>query len=245
LENKVKLLIGLQDCDNRIRDAQNQKREKPIQIESLQKELDTSEAQLKAAIDELELNKRARRESERGIEELEDRIKKSNIKLNNIKSNKEYAAALKELDDLEKEKTRTEDNLIEIMEQIEALEEKCASNKTKGELLKKNFEIERDEILKELKVLDAVLESLENERSEFCKAIDESLLKKYDILRQNKEGLSISPVFNGICQACHMGIPPQKFNELIRGDTLMTCPCCSRIIYWGEDERFKRILEKD
>jgi hypothetical protein len=245
LENKVKLLIGLQDCDNRIRDAQNQKREKPIQIESLQKELDTSEAQLKAAIDELELNKRARRESERGIEELEDRIKKSNIKLNNIKSNKEYAAALKELDDLEKEKTRTEDNLIEIMEQIEALEEKCASNKTKGELLKKNFEIERDEILKELKVLDAVLESLENERSEFCKAIDEGLLKKYDILRQNKEGLSISPVFNGICQACHMGIPPQKFNELIRGDTLMTCPCCSRIIYWGEDERFKRILEKD
>jgi hypothetical protein len=112
-------------------------------------------------------------------------------------------------------------------------------------LLKKNFEIERDEILKELKVLDAVLESLENERSEFCKAIDEGLLKKYDILRQNKEGLSISPVFNGICQACHMGIPPQKFNELIRGDTLMTCPCCSRIIYWGEDERFKRILEKD
>jgi hypothetical protein len=245
LEKKVKSLIGLQDCDNRIRDAQNQKKEKPIQFEGLQKELETSEAQLKAALDELELNKRARRESERGIEELEDRIKKSNIKLNNIKSNKEYAAALKELDDLEKEKTRTEDNLIEIMEQIEILEEKCASNKTKGELLKKNFEIECDEILKELKALDAVLESLENERSEFCKAIDEGLLKKYDILRQKKEGLSISPVVNGICQACHMGIPPQKFNELIRGDALMTCPCCSRIIYWGEDERFKHILEKD
>ena len=241
----MKLLIGLQDCDNKIRDAQNQKKEKPIQIEDLQKELETSEAHLKASLDELELNKRARRESERGIEELEDRIKKSNIKLNNIKSNKEYAAALKELDDIEKEKTRTEDNLIEIMEQIEALEEKCASNKTKGEYLKKNFEIESDEILKELKALDAVLESLENERSEFCKAIDEGLLKKYDILRRNKEGLSISPVVKGICQACHMGIPPQKFNELIRGDTLMSCPYCSRIIYWGEDERFKRTPEKD
>jgi hypothetical protein len=99
--------------------------------------------------------------------------------------------------------------------------------------------------LKELKALDAVLESLENERSEFCKAIDEGLLKKYDILRRNKEGLSISPVVKGICQACHMGIPPQKFNELIRGDTLMSCPYCSRIIYWGEDERFKRTFEKD
>jgi predicted nucleic acid-binding Zn-ribbon protein len=241
----MKLLIGLQDCDNRIRDAQNKKKEKPIRIEGLQKELEQSEGQLKAELDQLELNRRARRESEQGIEELEDRIKKSNIKLNNIKSNKEYTAALKELADLEKEKTLTEDGLIEIMEQIEILEKQCASNKTKGELLKKNFEMERDEILKELKGLDEALEGLENERSGFCKAIDEGLLKRYDILRHNKDGLSISPVVKGICQTCHMGIPPQKFNELIRGDTLMTCPSCSRIIYWGEDERFKRILEKD
>ena len=245
MEAKMKLLIGLQDCDNRIRDAQNKKIEKPIKIEDLQKELEASEAQLKAELNQLELNRRAKRESEQEIEELQSRIIKSNIKLNNIKSNKEYTAALKELADLEKEKTQTEDALIEIMEQIEILEEKCASNKTKGEVLKKKFKEERDEILKELKALDGALEGLENERVEFCKAIDEGLLKKYDMLRRNKEGLSISPVVKGICQACHMGIPPQKFNELIRGDTLMSCPYCSRIIYWGEDERFKRTLEKD
>jgi predicted nucleic acid-binding Zn-ribbon protein len=244
LEAKMKLLIGLQDCDIRIRDAQNKKEEKPIRIERLQKELDQSGSQLKAELNQLELNSRARRGSEQEIEQLESRIIKSNIKLNNIKSNKEYTAALKELADLEKEKTLMEDGLIEIMEQIETLEQKCVSNKTKGELLKKNFEIERDEISKELKALDEVLKNLERERADFCKAVDEGLLKRYDILRQNKEGLAISPVVKGICQSCHMGIPPQKFNELIRGDALMSCPYCSRIIYWGEDERFKNINEK-
>jgi predicted nucleic acid-binding Zn-ribbon protein len=244
LEVKMKLLIGLQDCDIRIRDAQNKKKEKPIRIERLQKELDQSESQLKAELDQLELNRRARRGSEQEIEELENRIIKSNIKLNNIKSNKEYTAALKELADSEKEKTLMEDGLIEIMEQIETLEQKCVSNNTKGELLKEKFEMARDESLKELKALDEVLESLENKRADFCKAIDEGLLKRYDILRQNKEGLAISPVVKGICQACHMGIPPQKFNELIRGDALMSCPYCSRMIYWGEDERFKNINEK-
>jgi len=244
LEAKMKLLIGLQDCDISIRDAQNKKKEKPIGIERLQKELEQSESQLKTELNQLELNRRARRGSEQEIEELENRIIKSNIKLNNIKSNKEYTAALKELADLEKEKTLMEDGLIEIMEQIETLEERCVSNKTKGEVLKENFKMERDEILKELKALDEVLESLKNERADFCKAVDEGLLKRYDILRQNKEGLAISPVVKGICQACHMGIPPQKFNELIRGDALMSCPYCSRIIYWGEDERFKNINEK-
>lgn len=244
MEAKMKLLIGLQDCDIRMRDAQNKKKEKPIRIERLQKELDQSESQLKAELNQLELNRRARRGSEQEIEELENRIRKSNIKLNNIKSNKEYTAALKELADLEKEKTLMEDGLIEIMEQIETLEERCVSNKTKGEVLKENFEMERDVILKELKALDKVVENLENERADFCKTIDEGLLKRYDILRQNKEGLAISPVVKGICQTCHMGLPPQKFNELIRGDALMSCPYCSRIIYWGEDERFKSILEK-
>lgn len=244
MEAKMKLLIGLQDCDISIRDAQNKKKEKPIGIERLQKELEQSESQLKTELNQLELNRRARRGSEQEIEELENRIIKSNIKLNNIKSNKEYTAALKELADLEKEKTLMEDGLIEIMEQIETLEERCVSNKTKGEVLKENFKMERDEILKELKALDEVLESLKNERADFCKAVDEGLLKRYDILRQNKEGLAISPVVKGICQACHMGIPPQKFNELIRGDALMCCPYCSRIIYWGEDERFKNINEK-
>jgi len=244
LEAKMKLLIGLQDCDIRIKDAQNKKKEKPIRIERLQKELDQSESQLKAELNQLESDKRARRESEQEIEELENRIVKSNIKLNNIKSNKEYAAALKELADLEKEKTLLEDTLIGIMEQIETLEKRCLSGKTKGEILKKQFKRDRDGILKELKSLDEVLKNLENERADFSKAVDEGLLKRYDALRRHKEGLAISPVVKGICQACHMGIPPQKFNELIRGDVLMSCPYCGRIIYWGEDERFNNTNEK-
>ena len=94
-----------------------------------------------------------------------------------------------------------EDGLIEIMEQIETLEQKCVSNKTKGELLRENFEIERDEILKELKALDKILASLENERADFCKSIDKGLLKKYDILRKNKEGLAIALLLKGFVRS--------------------------------------------
>ena len=77
-----------------------------------------------------------------------------------------------------------------------------------------------------------------------CETIDQDLLKRYIFLRERKGGQAIGPVVSGVCQICHMGIPPQKFNELIGGDSLLTCPNCNRLIYWGEDEHYQKLLNK-
>ena len=245
METSMELLISLQDLDNRIRLIQKKKEEKPANIKRLQEESDRRQKQLEETLNQLEVFKRERRETEREIEHIESQIQKSKIKLNNVKSNKEYKAALKELSELEKEKSILEDKILEIMEQLEALEEQCAVSKSERKELEEKFERERDEILREIEALDESLGILENERTRFCVAIDQVLLKRYDTLMQRKGGLAISPVTKGVCQTCHMGIPPQKFNELIRGNVLMTCPNCSRIIYWAEDERFKEAAEKN
>ncbi|NTV57425.1 MAG: hypothetical protein HGA74_09075, partial [Deltaproteobacteria bacterium] len=92
----------------------------------------------------------------------------------------------------------------------------------------------------ELLGLEKDLDALQKERSQLCCDFDQGLLKKYVFLRERKGGLAISSVVTGVCQTCHMGIPPQKFNELIRGNDLMTCPHCNRIIYWGEDQDFQK-----
>lgn len=244
MEEKMKLLIGLQDCDTRIKDAQNKKKEGPLKIKILQTDLAQSESELEAELNQLESYKGEKRAAELQIEELESNTVKSNIKLNNIKSNKEYKAALKELSDLEKEKALMEDKLLAIMEQIETLDKKCVVSKEKWEEMKENLQKENVAVLKKLKSLNKVLKGLEKERAHSCQAIDESLITRYDALRRNKDGFAISSVISGVCQMCHMGIPPQKFNELIRGDTLMSCPNCTRIIYWGDDERYKDIGKK-
>ena len=81
-------------------------------------------------------------------------------------------------------------------------------------------------------------------RGEFVQTIDQELLKKYLFLKERKGGQAISPVVGGVCQTCHMGIPPQKFNELIKGHSLLACPNCDRIIYWGEDQHYQKALNK-
>jgi len=239
LEIMMKLLIALQDCDTRIRYIQEKMEEGPITIQMLSEGLNDILKQLEEEKDQLDTYRRERRDAEREVEDLEGRIVKSNIKLSNIKSNKEYRAALKEISDLKMEKSILEDKVLEIMEEMERLEQRCVANETKGAELKDKIEKDRAEILKQMKGLDQDLRIVEKERDSFCKSIDADLLRRYNQLMENKGNFAISPVIKGVCQSCHMGIPPQKFNELIRGDELMTCPNCMRIIYWGENERFQ------
>ena len=242
----MRLLIGLQDCDTRVKDVREKMDYGPVRIRKLEEGLNIIEKQLAGESKQLEIYEREKRQVESDIEDLERKMEKSNIKLSNIKSNKEYRAALKEIDDLKAEKSLLEDKALEIMEKTEEVKERYATGKAEWDARKQEAAKDRDVILKELEALDRDLQSLERERARFCEAIDEELLKRYDFLRKHKGEFAISPVIKGICQRCHMGIPPQTFNDLIRGDELMSCPHCMRIIYWGENEHFqKEAVEKD
>lgn len=236
---QIKKLIELQSCDSRIAEIRDKKEQCPIKILRLEEGLIAFEKKLKDELDRLEACKQQGRKIDREIEDIDSKIAKSNNKLSNIKSNKEYSAALKELDELKRVKTLSEDKVLDIMEEIEALEAVCAESREKMERLKNDVEKDRDKIMEEMKALEGEFKRLETERAVLGKAIDENLLKKYDFIRERKGGIVVSPVIKGVCQACHIDIPPQRFNELIRGDKLMNCPNCIRIIYWGEDESFK------
>ena len=238
MEQKMKLLIALQDCDTRIGDIRTQKEEGPKKVRVLEQRLITVETQLAEEVGRVEAFMRDRRQTEQDIEDIENKLKKANEKLSNIKSNQEYQAALKEIDDLEKDKSLLEDKAIEMMEQAEALETKCDANRENTKKMKRQFKIDSDKITKELKALDQDLDALEKKRKRFSQAVDTDLLTRYDSIRGHKGGIAVSPVVKGVCQTCHLRIPPQEFNELLQGNKLMTCPNCLRIIYWGEDERY-------
>ena len=61
--------------------------------------------------------------------------------------------------------------------------------------------------------------------------INTPVLRKYDMLRERRNGKAIVPVTKGVCQGCFMSIPPQQFNDILRGDKMLNCPTCQRILY--------------
>ena len=238
MKDKIKLLIQLQECDNKIQEILKQKAQAPLRIQKLRDELNAAQSRLQEDRDVLEGLKKERRKTELDIQELENRIQKSTVKLSNIKSNKEYGAALKEIEESKKAKFIIEDRMIQSMEEIEEMERKAVSHETLETEALANFERDKDKIEKEVQALEQELQILEKDRNEMTDNMDRDVLKRYLFLRDRKGGRAVSSVIAGVCQTCHMGIPPQKFNELRRCDSLMACPHCSRIVYWGEDTHF-------
>ena len=98
-------------------------------IKKLEDELNYMESKFQEENDKLQNLKKDRRNFEQEIQDLEGKVEKSNMKLSSIKSNKEYKAALKEIEDIKKAKFLTEDKVILIMEEVEELQEKCTENK--------------------------------------------------------------------------------------------------------------------
>jgi predicted nucleic acid-binding Zn-ribbon protein len=238
LQEKMKRLIEIQACDIRIDELRRRIEESPSRTQALEESLKRTEAATEAGLTQVEEAKKERRTVERQIEERESQIQKSNVKLSNIKSNKEYQAALKEIESLRHEKSELEDKAIELMERIEMLERQRSEDSKRLQSLRETTTSEKDRILTETKAMIEEVNRLENDRQMLCGLIETDLMKRYDFLRERKGGLGISPVVKGICQTCHIGIPPQQFNLLLRGQELMSCPNCNRIMYWGENKAY-------
>lgn len=244
MKNNIKKLIFLQECDNKIKTNDIKRSDVPIRIHKLEETFNEAEKIYKNKFDKLEALNKERRTLEQDVQDIESKAEKSQIKLNGIKSNKEYTAVLKEIDDLGKEKNKKEDQILQIMEEIEEVNRECDDIKHEQEKHKKEFEAEKKDIEEELLVLDREAEELEKQRSEYLKDVDADLFKKYDFMRAHRGGIAIGAVIDGICQSCHLEIPPQKFNELIKCDAIMSCPHCNRFIYWGQDDSFINMFDE-
>ena len=236
LKENIRVVIQLQDCDNRIQALMKRKQETPLKVKGLEDELKSIEMKLGEEDNRLETLKKNRRGFEQEVQDLENKIVKSNDKLSHIKSNKEYTAALKEIEDLKNIINQTEDKVIDLMEEIEEAEKTCLANKDKQKDLRKDFETKKQEVAIELESLEKELKNLESERGQLSQGVDQDLLKRYLFLRERKGGQAISPVIEGVCRTCHIGLPPQKYNELKRSETLLTCPNCQRMIYYVEEK---------
>jgi predicted nucleic acid-binding Zn-ribbon protein len=222
----------------------NKKNEGPLKIKGLEDKLNAIEKEYQEELDRFEALKIRGRDIDREIQDLDVKIEKSNIRLSNIKSNKEYKAVLKEIDDLKKAKFQKEEESLQVMEESEALKKRCQDNEKEVAEGRKKLEKEKNEVLNELKALDEELRLFEKRRVHFSETVEQDLLKKYLLLKERKQGQAISPVSQAVCQVCHMRIPPQMYNELIRGDSLLRCTNCGRIMYWADDERYKKALDE-
>ena len=232
----------IQSIDIRFDEIKKEKEESPKEIDKLKENLDLLSNGMEQNLSTIEELKKLRRVVERELEELEIKFQKSKSRLNDVKSNKEYRAVLKEIEELKELIFEKEEVVIKCMEDIEIQEEECADNDGTRRESQKEYTNKQEEFSQKMRDFEKEVQSLNGKRAQLCQNVDKNLLERYNSLRKNLRGRVVSQVIDTICQGCNLGIPPQQYNELIKGGSIKSCPNCNRIIYWG-DERDLGILD--
>jgi len=234
-------LVKLQNLDTTIDRLKRAEKEGPEKIAALDLELAEVEQKVAEALELEKTQKKRRRELEAEAEQLEDKIKTNTARQYQIKTNEEYRAMLRENEYLKKNKTTAEDEILKLMESLESLE---TENKTLAAWQEEERTIvsaRRQEIEEWVSFAKEDLARKLIEREALVKGIPREMLSAYDRVYRRGNGRAVVPIIDGICQECHLQIPPQHFNELRRNDKLMFCVNCNRLIYWSEHEDFRNI----
>lgn len=101
--------------------------------------------------------------------------------------------------------------------------------------LQKNVDEDKKNISSRLEELIAERDALKQKKDKYSKDIDPTLLFKFERIVKSKGGGSVA-VKGRVCQGCHMELPVQFVNTIKKGEEVMFCPYCSRVLYYQEGD---------
>lgn len=231
MNEKLRSLILLQENEiefDRTRRLIEKMEEKKNEIDQKVKDLET---ELNKYMQEVADLRKEYRTMELDIQMNNERIKKSENTLRSVKTNREYQAILKEIEDQKTKIAILEDTMLERLEKIDDAEKSVKKKKEEQKLLYQEAEKEKARIEQEQKRGEETLSELMAAREEILKTVDVNLHKKYLIIKNRMGATVVVPVKNYVCFGCNLNIPPQMYNELQQKDDLAFCPHCQRMIY--------------
>ncbi len=225
-------LIKLQKVDLKLLALDKEKENCPDSLLEAEKALSAKKEEIVAIEKEIEDLKYKKRAHEDELEQEYQRLRKSQNRLMEVKAQREYQALLKEIEEIKKANKVREEEILQIMDRLEKLAEE--KEKLAQELveLEKQVNDERAKYEAKRAEIDQQRSVVWEEREAIAKNIPVTLLKRYEFIKSRRNGVAVVGVLDAVCDGCHMNIPPQLYNELIRDDKVHECPICQRIIFY-------------
>lgn len=233
----ISLAIRLQDVDNRVAELTREISSLPKHIAEIEKKLESHERKLEADRAALAANQKDRKSMEGEIQVQQQKISKLKDQMLEAKTNDQYRAFQHEIDYCEKEIRRAEDRILELMGESEPLDRnvKAAEGALKQE--KAQVEAEKQQARERTAGDQKELDGLNAERKSISSKMTPAVLGSYERVRKLRRGIAVAEAADGRCSQCHMSLRLQFFQDLKRGEQVMYCESCSRILYYNPPQR--------
>jgi len=235
LHDQLELIKQLQAIDSTLKNLEKIKLDFPKKINQLEKEFEKKKQSLEKGKTSFEEAQKERRKKEQDLNRELERLQKSQDKLALVKTNKEYQSVLKEIDDIKRHNSDIETEILLFMEKIDALAKKIKQEEGEYQKWFQEFEKKKATLNAELERSNQELQNQQALRNTILEKIEPDLIKKFEMIKERRQGIAVVPIQDGLCTGCNINIPPQKILEIRKSNhAIIQCPFCNRIVYFEE-----------
>ncbi|MEO7729411.1 MAG: C4-type zinc ribbon domain-containing protein [Kofleriaceae bacterium] len=233
MREQLVLLLQLQQSDVKVRELQSAVIQLPARLDPLRRDLAKLQGMLDGERTKLGETNTWRKGQQDHIDRERDSLKQAQNKFQASKNTKEFNASSREVENKRKAIGDRETELKKV-------NEAAVQSNTQLEARDKDVESLRTELSNSEAAMADQLNGLKAELAEATAVrdlargqVETQWVKIYDSL-VGKRGYAVAPVIKGVCQGCHMALPPQLNNILARMQSIEMCPRCGRLVYRKE-----------
>lgn len=239
MKETLKKLVELQKIDSEKLDLKYKRQEV---LNSLVADRDDYESLERRVAEEKQRQQSIREEGQRLIREqavLEARASELRKRLDIVRNTAESQAVGREI-------VANENKMQEHFEKVDRQNSDLEESLQKLASLQSQFFAKRAELadklpgIKEtLAVMDNEIKKVDARRKALCSGIPAVVIKQYtDLIRTRAPYMvvEVQTTDEGdyTCSGCNIGLPPQVIGDIIKGDQLVCCENCGRILYLAE-----------
>ncbi len=233
MKAELQQLIALQNLDTTIRKLEKDQEAIPQRRAEIEGEFDQRAFEIRALETRRDEAKHTRARVENEVIEQRGRVERAERNLMSSKRQDEYTAAIREADAARKQISTFETQILEQMEILDQTE--AALNERADEIASLNSD--REARLKafddETGTIGERLTTARKEREEVFANLPKQMSGLYSRIRARiRDGVAVAEARNRSCTACFMSLRPQVMAEIRRGEDVITCDNCGRILYF-------------
>lgn len=202
----------------------------PLQLSAKKLDVKKKEAALLAEREELKKLKVAGHENEVALKGGEQKVRDYKAKLNQAKSNKEYAAIQEEIKNFQAINNKLEEEGIEQLTRQEEKSAKVDERAAVHEQAVRDLAKLQEDVDYRIQKLKDRLTLLNGKISEIEAHLDTATMVEYKRSVKALGARALAACQDAICLGCHTEQTPQVINELMM-QRLIRCKSCNAILY--------------
>ncbi|HEY0078841.1 MAG TPA: C4-type zinc ribbon domain-containing protein [Pyrinomonadaceae bacterium] len=241
MKAELEQLIALQTTDTKIRQLQAELDNIPRRRAEIEKEFDQRAFEFKQIEQRRDQARERRAQLDDELARTRMQAEKAERDLMSSTNAKAYEAAIREVDAAKKHISQLETQILEQMEAVEQAEGEIREREPEIEKLRAEQQGKLAAFEQQTRTTTDELAARRAERERLMGELPKQMSTLYNrISARIRDGVAVAEARNSSCAACFMTIRPHVMAQIRRGDEIIVCDNCSRILYYVPVEQAQR-----